>query len=99
MDEVLRKRQGTLEGTERRAAPRVRRGLPTRVMGAMFVALAAPMIASCVYYEEVPVHQPGPSKFDRSWEAARAAAEDVGITITDVDRTRGTIQGYKNVAD
>ena len=65
----------------------------------MFVALAAVMMASCTYYQPVPVQQPGPSKFDRSWEAAHAAAEDVGVTITEVDRERGMIRGYKNTAD
>jgi len=72
---------------------------PRSLTRTMLIALAASAIASCVYYEPVAVHQPGPSKFDRSWEAARAAAEDVGVTITDVDRARGTIVGYKSTAD
>ena len=71
---------------------------PRSLTRTMLIALAASAIASCVYYEPVAVHQPGPSKFDRSWEAARAAAEDVGVTITDVDRARGTIQGYTTVS-
>ena len=36
--------------------------------------------------------------FDRSWSAAQAAAEDVAVTITDVDRSRGTILGYKDAS-
>ena len=63
------------------------------------VVIAASMAASCVYYEAVPVHRSGPSKFDRSWAAARAAAEDVGVTVTNVDRASGTIRGYKDASD
>jgi hypothetical protein len=57
--------------------------------------LAGSMLAGCVYYEPVPAYRPGPSKFDRSWDAARAACADLGVTVTDVDRARGVIQGYR----
>jgi len=73
--------------------------LRTRAAAAMVVALATGMMAGCVYYHPVPVQQSGPSKFDRSWDAALGAADDVGVTVTDVDRERGTIRGYKNDAD
>ena len=66
---------------------------------AALVALATLTAASCVYQEPVPVYQPGPSKFDRAWDAARGAAEDVGVTVTDVDRASGTIRGYKDATD
>jgi hypothetical protein len=66
---------------------------------AVFIVLAAVLASSCVYYEAVPVHHPGPSKFDRSWDAARAAAEDEGVTITDDDRARGTLHGYRDTSD
>ena len=59
------------------------------------LALALSLMAGCVYYEPVPVHRSGPSKFDRSWEAARGAAADLDVTITDADRARGTMQGYR----
>ena len=71
----------------------------TRVILALCVAIAASMTASCYYYRPVPVYQPGPSKYDRAWEAARGAADDLGVTITDVNRERGTMLGYKNTAD
>jgi len=97
MQELQRGRCGTPDSGECRAARHTR--LRMRALAAAFVALAAPMTAGCVYYEAVPVHQPGPSKFDRSWAAAQAAAEDVGVTITDVDRASGTIHGYRSTAD
>ncbi|MCC6763233.1 MAG: hypothetical protein IT293_01100 [Deltaproteobacteria bacterium] len=62
---------------------------------AFFVTLTLSLTASCVYYEPAPVHRPGPSKFDRSWDAAQGAAADLGVTITGVDRARGTIVGYR----
>ena len=73
--------------------PRLRTALTIAV-----VALSAATFASCVYYEPVPAYRPGPSKFDRSWDAALAAADDSGVTITAVDRARGTIQGYKGAS-
>jgi hypothetical protein len=69
------------------------------MLAAVLVALAAAMTASCVYHQPVPVYPRGPSKFDRSWDAARAAAGDVGVTIADVDRARGTIHGSKGASD
>lgn len=59
------------------------------------LALALSLMAGCVYYEPVPAYRSGPSKFDRSWEAARGAAADLGVTITDADRARGTMHGYR----
>jgi hypothetical protein len=55
-------------------------------------------LAGCVYYEPAPAYRPGPTKFDRSWDAALAAAEDVGVVVTASDRARGTIQGHKGVS-
>lgn len=65
-----------------------------RVLALACCVLAAALAAGCVYYEPAPAYRRGPSNFDRSWEAARAAAADVGVTITDVDRARGTMRGY-----
>ena len=62
------------------------------------VLLLASMATSCVYHEPVPVYPSRPSNFDRSWNAARAAAEDVGVAVTHVDRARGTILGYKDAS-
>ncbi len=63
------------------------------------VVLAATLAASCVYYEARPVPQGSASKFDRSWSAAQWAAQDEGVTITDVDRARGTIRGYRGTSN
>ena len=58
-------------------------------LGAAFAAL---MLAGCVYYHPVPVSS-GPEAFDRSWNAALGAADDVGVTVSTVDRASGTIYG------
>src|SRR5262245_22284737 len=79
-----------------RAASRRRRWALTRSLSVACVLVAT---ASCVYHQPVAVYPSGPSKFDRSWNAARAAADDVGVTVTDVDRARGTIHGYKGASD
>ncbi len=68
-------------------------------MGTLAALLSLLMTASCVYHHPVAVYPSGPSKFDRSWDAARAAAGDLGVTVTDVDRSRGTIHGYKGNSD
>ena len=70
-----------------------------RGLSAALVMLAAWLTASCVYYEPVPAHRSGPSKFDRSWDAAQAAAADEGVTITVADRASGTIRGYAGATD
>lgn len=68
-------------------------------MAFLALGLTVGMAPSCVYYHPVPAYQPGPSKFDRSWDAARAAANDLDVTITDVDRARGTMHGYRGSSD
>jgi hypothetical protein len=65
----------------------------------MVTALSVSTITSCVYYHPVPAAQPRPSKLDRSWDAALAAADDVGVVITATDRVRGTIEGHKGVSN
>jgi hypothetical protein len=35
----------------------------------------------------------GPSTFDRSWNAALGAADDLGVSVTSADRTSGFIYG------
>lgn len=74
-----------------------RKRLSTPALGTVLVAAA--LATSCVYYEARPVHPSGPSKFDRSWNAAQAAAQDEGVTITDVDRSRGVIQGHRGASN
>src|SRR5262245_54062110 len=52
--------------------------------------------AGCTVYQPVPVYAPGPASFDRSWNAALGAMDDVGVQITSADRTTGLIQGIKD---
>jgi hypothetical protein len=59
----------------------------------LFVLLLSIGLPGCTYYEPVPVYAPGPSKFDRAWDAALGAAKDVGVDIASADRATGVIQG------
>ena len=65
------------------------------LLAALAVAVAS---AGCVVYE--PVAYPGaPASFDRSWNAALGAAQDVGLAITSADRMSGRIQGRRNATE
>ena len=44
-------------------------------------------------YAPAPVTSSVPPSFDRSWQAARAAATDEGVRITYEDRPGGTMRG------
>lgn len=69
------------------------------------IGLAAALVwalAGCYY----PVYAPPPSQttsvaasFDASWQAARGAAADQGVRITDEDRSTGTIRGTQGTSD
>lgn len=59
----------------------------------VFACLAP--LSGCTTYEPVPVCVPAASAFDRSWNAAIAAAQDEGVRITSEDRANGVIRGYK----
>ena len=59
----------------------------------LFACLLAAAVADCTYYQVAPAPQSGPSGFDRSWNAAQAAAQDVGVSIYVADRASGTISG------
>jgi len=56
----------------------------------MLTILAA-ALAGCVAYYPAP----GPSGFDRSWDAALGAATDVGVAISAADRGTGRIRGSR----
>ena len=56
---------------------------------------AAMLMGGCVAYPSAQPAQPGPSKFDRSWDAALGAAADAGIQVTSADRASGQIAGSK----
>jgi len=64
----------------------------------MLLVAAALSIAGCYYYGPSP-YGPGPTSFDRSWEAARGAAYDEGVRITNEDRSRGVITGVRGDQD
>ena len=55
-------------------------------------------MTGCVVLEPVAVLPGAPASFDRSWNAALAAAQDVGIAVTAADRSSGLIQGRHNAA-
>jgi hypothetical protein len=59
----------------------------------MVTAAASIFVSGC--YEPAPVYAPvsQPSSFDRSWNAALGAMQDVGVRIQSEDRTRGVITG------
>jgi len=62
-------------------------------------ALVATLTTGCTYYQTVPATPSGPSTFDRSWNAALAAADDVGVAVYSADRTSGVIRGNRGDAD
>ena len=57
------------------------RGSPKRQLPGAATMLTAVfmLLSSCVVYEPVPTDAPSPSKFDRAWNAAIAAAQDEGV--------------------
>lgn len=61
--------------------------------------LIAISIPGCVVYEPTGVQSTVPASFDRSWNAALAAAQDAGIAVTVADRNSGRIYGRRNVAE
>lgn len=59
-----------------------------------FFVIALVFLSGCYYYP-APVYGPGPSSFDRSWDAARGAAYDEGLRIVNEDRSRGIITAVR----
>ena len=62
--------------------------------------LTALLIGGCVAYPYgyPAASAPGPSTFDRSWDAALGAAADAGVQVTSADRSSGQINGSKGGA-
>ena len=60
--------------------------------------LLACMLSACVVYEPVPTTSGRPASFDRSWNAAILAAQDVGIHVSMTDKNAGQIFGQRNAA-
>ncbi len=56
------------------------------------------LLAGCVVHEAVAIAPGAPASFDRSWNAALGAAQDVGFAITAARRSSGIIQGPYNAA-
>lgn len=65
------------------------------LLGILF-ALSLP---GCVVYEPMGVQSTVPASFDRSWDAALGAAQDVGIAVSVADRNSGRIYGRRNATD
>jgi hypothetical protein len=55
------------------------------------------LLSGC--YEPTPTYVPAPSKFDRAWNAALAAAQDEGVRILFEDRSNGVIMGNRGDQD
>jgi hypothetical protein len=66
---------------------------------AAILFLAAMFYLSGCYYYAPPPYGPGPTSFDRSWDAARGAAYDEGVRLTGEDRSRGVISGVRGDQD
>ena len=61
--------------------------------------LTALPLAACVAYQPAGVPSTVPASFDRSWNAALGAAQDVGIVVSTADRNAGRIYGRRNPSD
>ena len=57
--------------------------------------LLAATLTGCVAYYPTAMPAPGPSIFERSFDAALNAAADSGVSVTSADRTSGRIVGSK----
>jgi hypothetical protein len=61
------------------------------------IAAAAILILQGCYTAPAPVvvspSRSIPERFEQSWQAARAAASDVGVRVTSEDRPTGTLRG------
>jgi|KBSSwiStaDraftv2_1062776.scaffolds.fasta_scaffold226648_2 hypothetical protein len=66
----------------------------------LLLVAASALIGGCIFesYPTHPVVVSTPANFDRSWDAAVGAAQDVGVQLTLVDRTAGNITGTKGGA-
>lgn len=66
-----------------------------------FTAAVGSLLAGCYYPAPVPTSttQTVPASFDASWQAARGAAADVGVRVSDEDRSTGTIRGTQGASN
>ena len=77
------------------------RGLPKQQIPGVAAKLTTVfmLLSSCVACEPVPTYVPPPSTFDRAWNAALGAAQDVGVRIIFEDRSNGVITGNRGAQD
>ena len=69
-----------------------------RFVGRKWIAaIVIVALAGCTVYE--PVAVPAPSAFERSYNAALAAAQDEGVRITSDNRATGVILGNRGEQD
>jgi hypothetical protein len=74
------------------------RGSPKRQFPAVALLTTVFMLLSSCY-EPVPTYVSSPSKFDRAWNAALAAAQDEGVRLISEDRSTGVITGSRGDQD
>jgi hypothetical protein len=68
----------------------------------IFALLGFVVLAGCYVYPYPPpgpVHYYGASTYERSWNAALAAMQDVGVSVVSSDRNGGVITGIKDGVD
>ena len=75
------------------------RGSPKRQFPAAAAMLTTVFMLLSSCYEPAPTYVPSPSKFDRAWNAAIAAAQDEGVRIIFEDRSSGMIKGSRGDQD
>jgi hypothetical protein len=69
---------------------------PTRAFIAMLLAVFPLAGAGCVAYPVAVVPAPAPvDKYDRVWDSALRAADDVGIQVTGAEKSSGYISGAR----
>ncbi|HKE82420.1 MAG TPA: hypothetical protein VKB50_01630 [Vicinamibacterales bacterium] len=59
------------------------------------IAVAAAFVLQGCYYPTTPVPAPRSmqERFEQSWQAARGAASDAGVRVSQEDRPSGTLRG------
>ena len=71
----------------------------SRILFIIACGLGVLQFSGCVVYEPVPMYSPGPSNFDRAWQAALGGAQDAGLKITSADPLTGIIRGSRDGTD
>ena len=62
------------------------------------LAVPALLLTGCGSSEPAPPQPTAPPNFDRTFDAALAAAQDVGVKVESVDRANGRIRGMKGAS-